>query len=94
MGLAMSPDGRTLYATTGRGGSVLAVDTEKLEVTGTVKVGKRPWGIAISPDGRKLYVANGPSNDLSVIDVASMKEVARIPCGQSPWGVTVVSAPK
>jgi len=94
MGLAISADGKKLFATTGRGGSVVVVNTETLEVIQTIAVGKRPWGIVISPDGKQLYVANGPSDDVSIVDVDSAKEITRIKAGQSPWGVTVVPAPK
>jgi len=89
MSLVMSPDGHTLYASTGRGGTVLFIDSESYQVARTVKVGQRPWGIALSPDGKLLFAANGPSNDVSVVDVERGEEVARIPTGASPWGVAV-----
>lgn len=92
MGLLMSADGQKLYITTGRGGTVLVLDTATLEVKNSIKVGQRPWGIALSPDGTKLYVANGPSNDVSIVDVATEKEIGRVKAGEGPWGVTVVRA--
>jgi YVTN family beta-propeller protein len=94
MGLAMSLDGKKLYATTGRGGTVLVIDTSTLQAIHSIPVGKRPWGIALSPDGHRLFAANGPSNDISIIDADTEKEIGRIKAGQSPWGITVVPAPK
>jgi YVTN family beta-propeller protein len=94
MGLAISADGKTLYAATGRGGTVLVINTAKFEVTGSIPVGKRPWGIVTSPTGNEIYVANGPSDDISIVDLSTNKETSRIKCGQSPWGITVVAAPK
>jgi quinoprotein dehydrogenase-associated probable ABC transporter substrate-binding protein len=86
MGLALSPDGATLYVTTGRGGHLVAVDTKTHRVRGSVKVGTRPWGVTVSADGRWLYTANGPSNDVSVVDARSLEVVDTVPVGASPWG--------
>ncbi len=96
MGLAVSPDGARLFVATGRGGTVVAVDTRTHQPIGTVKVGTRPWGIALTRDGRKLYVANGPSHDVSVVDVAdpaAMRVVRTLPVGQLSWGVAIGPAP-
>lgn len=93
MGLALSPDERTLYVSTGRGGTVAVIDLEKGEVTSTVDgVGARPWGLACSADGRRLYTANGSSDDVSVIDAERGTVVARLPVPGSPWGIAVGSA--
>lgn len=90
MGLALSPDGRTLYVSNGRGTSVSLVDV----ATGTVKrradkIGLRPWGIGVSPDGFKVYAANGPSNDATVLDANTGEVLKRIAVGESPWGVAI-----
>jgi YVTN family beta-propeller protein len=90
MRLRVTPDGRHLYASTGRGGSVVALNTADFAVTGTIAVGKRPWGIVISPDGKYLFAANGPSNDVSVVDLSAGREVARVKSDGSPWGVAIV----
>ncbi len=91
MGTAMAADGKKLYLSTGRGGSVCVIDTASLEVLSTIKTGARPWGLGISPDGKMLYVAKGPSNDVAVIDLATEKEIALIKAGEGPWGVAIVS---
>jgi YVTN family beta-propeller protein len=90
MGVAMSTDGKTLYVSTGRAGTVCAVDTETQSVRDVIKAGARPWGVGISPDGKLLFVANGPSDDVSVVDLATKKETERIKAGQGPWGVAIV----
>jgi YVTN family beta-propeller protein len=94
MGIVVSRDGKTVYVTTGRGGTVLALDGETLAEKKEVAVGKRPWGLAISPDGKYLFTANGPSNDVSVVDAATMTVVKQIPAGDGPWGVAVVPMAK
>jgi YVTN family beta-propeller protein len=82
-----------LYLSTGRGGTVAAVDVAAMKLLAEVKVGTRPWGIALSNDGRWLYSANGPSNDVSVVDTTTLQAVRRIAAGLSPWGVVVGPAP-
>jgi YVTN family beta-propeller protein len=88
MGVAVSRDGRMLYVTTGRGGSLLEIDIEGGRVVRTFgAVGARPWGLALSADGKQAYTANGSSGDVSIIDLVAGKTVQRIHVGDSPWGV-------
>jgi YVTN family beta-propeller protein len=94
MGTVMAADGRTLYVTNGRAGTVSVLDLPSLRVRGNVRVGPRPWGAGLSPGGRWLYVANGPSNDVSAVDTRTLKEAARIPAGAGTWGIAVVPAPR
>jgi YVTN family beta-propeller protein len=92
MGLVISPDGKTLYATGGRGKTVhvIAIDGATPRVVSTIgDVGVRPWGIGVTRRGDRLYTANGPSGDVSVIDVATGAVTKRIAVGGSPWGVAV-----
>jgi YVTN family beta-propeller protein len=93
MGLALSPDERTLFVTTGRGGSVVVIDLDSGRAWTIDAIGTRPWGIAVSKSGKKLYTANGPSNDVSVIDARSGQLLAKIRSGASPWAVVVGRAP-
>ncbi len=88
MGLVMA--GNALFVTTGRGGELVRLNPERLQVTGRVRVGERPWGVAATPDGRYLFTANGPSNDVTMVDAASMEVVARFPAGDRPWGVAIL----
>jgi YVTN family beta-propeller protein len=90
MGLALTPDGKTLYVANGRGGTISIVDTAAKKVTGTIAaVGARPWGLALSADGKTLYSANGPSNDVSVIDLVAGKVARKISTCRGPWGLTL-----
>lgn len=92
MGLVLSPDGRTLYATGGRGKTVhvIALDEPSPRVKSTIAdVGERPWGIGITRSGDKLYTANGSAGDVSVIDTATGAVSRHIAVGGSPWGIAV-----
>jgi YVTN family beta-propeller protein len=91
MGLAVAPDGKKIYVTTGRFGKVFAIETATDHVIGSASVGARPWGIALTPDGRTLYTANGPSNDVAVVEAATLRVIARIKVGDRPWGVAILS---
>jgi len=90
MGLALSPDAKKVYVSTGRGRKVFVIETATNQVTTAFEVGLRPWGIAISPDGKTLFTANGPSNDISVVDLASNTILKKIKVGETPWGVLVI----
>jgi YVTN family beta-propeller protein len=95
MGMALSPDERTLYVATGRGGTLVAFGTKaRHRMLASVSVGQRPWGIGISPDGRRIYTANGPSNDVSIVDARTMKVVERVPVGNGPWAALASAAPR
>ncbi len=92
MRVRVASDGKKLYVSNGRAGTVSVIDAHSYELIDTIKVGQRPWGIVISPDGKFLYAANGPSNDVSVVDLASDKEITRVKAGSSPWGLAIVPA--
>jgi YVTN family beta-propeller protein len=90
MSVKVAANGRKVYVSNGRAGTVSVLDSRTYELLNTIKVGVRPWGIALSPDGKFLYSANGPSDDVSVVDLDANKEIARVKAGSSPWAITVV----
>jgi YVTN family beta-propeller protein len=83
-GLAVSPDGKTLWSTSKPNNYVYAWSLPDLKFLGGVPVGSHPDWLSMTPDGKFLYSANAGSNDVSAIDTKAMKEVARIPVGQVP----------
>jgi YVTN family beta-propeller protein len=90
MSVRLGNDGRYLYASNGRAGTVSVIDTKSDEITASVPVGTRPWGMAISPDGKYLFTANGPSDDVSVVDLKTNTEIKKVKAGKSPWSVAIV----
>ena len=101
-GVAVSPDGRRVYAdfyagATGmRGISVLHATTTGVLDTITLgtglpsPLGPNPQGITVSPDGRTLYVANNfAGGGFIVIDVATNQQLASVAMGPGdvPRGV-------
>ena len=93
MAVVVAPDGKRVYVSNGRGGTVSVIDPTTDSVSASVPVGRRPWGIALTPDGGRLYTANGPSNDVTVVDTRDLRVTRKIPVGQLPWGVAVGQAP-
>jgi len=92
--LRVSADGKKIYASTGRAGTVCVLDANSCQVLNEIKVGARPWGIELSPDGKYLFSANGPSDDVSVVDLAAEKEIARVKSPGGPWGIAVAPEAK
>jgi YVTN family beta-propeller protein len=89
MGSAISPDGKFVYITTGRGKNLAIIDTGADSVVASFEVGDRPWGVGVSPDGKRIYTANGPDGTVSVIDAASHQVIKHIKAGKAPWGIAV-----
>ena len=51
------PKGYRVYVTNESSGDMTIIDSETMEVTGNIPLGKRPRGIHASPDGQTIYVA-------------------------------------
>ena len=83
-GIGITPDGKTLWATSKWYHFVAAYSMPDLKPLGIVPVGRHPEWLTFSPDSRTVYVACAGSNFVSAVDVKSMKEVARIHVGQVP----------
>jgi YVTN family beta-propeller protein len=46
-GVAISPDGSTVYTANGPSNDISIVDVATRTVVGTVKAGSKPWGAAV-----------------------------------------------
>ena len=83
-GLAVTPDGKSLWSTSKVYGYAYVHSLPDLKEIGRVFVGQHPEWLTLTPDGKLIYVAAAGDNMVFVIDVESRKEVARIPVGQVP----------
>ncbi|MFD4586125.1 MULTISPECIES: beta-propeller fold lactonase family protein [unclassified Streptomyces] len=91
-GVAVSPDGRWVYATTYYDPAAVSVtDTATHRTVGSpIPVGDKPQGVAVSPDGRRVFVANSASDSVSVIDAATHGTVGNpIDVGKNPMRLAV-----
>lgn len=79
MGLALSPDGKTLYAGAGENKQVVKIDTATNKVTGTISVPGILHETTLTLDGKYLYTTLRKANKVVVISTADDKIVATIP---------------
>jgi YVTN family beta-propeller protein len=82
-GIGITPDGKTLWATSKWYGTAYAYSMPDLKLVGRVDVGDGPEWLTFTPDGR-MYVGVAGDDRVSVVDTKAMREVARIPVGFTP----------
>jgi YVTN family beta-propeller protein len=83
-GIGITPDGKTLWATSKWYGYVFAYSMPDLKLVASVPVGEDPDWLTFTPDSKSVYVACAGSNFVTVVDVKSAKVVTRIPVGFVP----------
>ncbi|HET8547890.1 MAG TPA: YncE family protein [Bryobacteraceae bacterium] len=83
-GLAITPDGKILWATSKYYDYVAAYSLPEYKLLGTVRVGLHPDWLTITPDGKSLYVAVAGEDTTVVVDIKTMRVVKRIPVGSVP----------
>jgi DNA-binding beta-propeller fold protein YncE len=94
-GVAVAPDGRSYFVTSGHGmpnGALWRFSTENHEQTGYAELGLFPATVQVTPSGHYVWVVNFnlygdmvPST-VSVVYAADMLEVKRIPTCVMPHG--------
>ena len=100
VGVAIAPDGRTVFASGGNDDAVYGYDwsadsavprdTILLAPRRTKGDGTRyPAGVALSPDGRWLYAVENLDDSIAVIDLTTKRVIARYAAGRYPYGVVV-----
>lgn len=87
-GLAITPDGKTLWTTSKYYDYVAAYSLPDFKLITTVPVGLHPEWLTIPPDGKTLYVAVAGKNATVAVDIKTMKVVAEIPVGYVPKRIT------
>jgi YVTN family beta-propeller protein len=83
-GLAITPDGKTLWATSKYYDYVAAYSVPDFKLLKVVEVGLHPEWLTIPPDGKNLYVAVAGIDSTVVVDNKTMKIVKTIPVGSVP----------
>ncbi len=90
-GLAISPDGKTLYVTRLFAMTVSAVDLASGQVLGTGSVSAEPYSVLASADGRYLFVSIWGAAMVAVLDSRTLQTVDEIFTGEHP-GAMALSA--
>lgn len=83
-GLAITPDGKILWAASKWYGYVAAYSLPDLKLLKVVEVGSHPEWLTIPPDGRSVYVAIAGHDSVAVVDNRTFRVVATIPVGAVP----------
>ena len=83
-GLAITPDGKVLWATSKWYDYVAAYSLPDFKLLKVVHVGLHPEWLTIPPDGKNLYVAVAGKDATVVVDNKTMQVVASIPVGAVP----------
>lgn len=79
----------TAFVTNEKDNSVSVIDTEKMEVTKTFKVGQRPRGVILSKDAKWLIVCTSDENLIQVYDTKTYELVKTLPSGPDPELLTL-----
>ncbi|HTE19241.1 MAG TPA: alkaline phosphatase family protein, partial [Armatimonadota bacterium] len=93
--LALTPDGTTLYWSSGESGSVHVVDMRSRKPVAEISVNVQGFedsfvmDLQLSADGRYLYCADVTNFRLAIIDAAERKVLASIPVGRYPYALAV-----
>jgi YVTN family beta-propeller protein len=88
-GLALSPDGTTLWVALFNGSNVLEVDTATSTVRREIPVGGSAWDLLHLPSRGELYVSTLAGQHVSVVDLDTGQVDATIEVGRSPTGMAV-----
>jgi YVTN family beta-propeller protein len=74
----------TVYVTNEKDNTVSIIDSSKLEVIKTIKVGQRPRGITLSKDQKWLFICTSDDNTVQVWDTETLAFVKTLPSGPDP----------
>ena len=86
--LAVSRDGRRLYASNLASGRISVIDTVKRETIASIYTGERCHVVALSNDDSQLWVANIGENTISIVDTKTFRILGTIPVAKGPTGLT------
>src|SRR6266567_5046395 len=84
--LALSPDGRHLYALDQGNWRIVILNANTLERIASVPTGAYPFGLAGSPDGKRLYVTNSGLFEYSMIPGGDAKDPLKAGLRFPPFG--------
>jgi YVTN family beta-propeller protein len=88
-GIAVSPDGRTLYAVHVFGQLLSVVDLATGHVIRNLELPAEPYACAVSRDGSKLFVSLWGGAAVLVYDAKTLELIGSVPVGEHPNGLAV-----
>ncbi len=91
--VALSPDGRQLYAADLYGDSIAQINVQAGKMTDHWKTGQRPYRILVSPDGVELFISSWAEGVVYEHQAASGVKIAKIRVGLHPTDMLWLNAP-
>lgn len=88
-GMALSPDGRTLYVAASGAGRIEAWDARAHDRIATYDSGTDPERFAVSPDGSGFYIASEDHSAVTFTDLNTGRVTREVRVGPEPEGVGV-----
>lgn len=89
-GVAVHPQGTTIYATLPGTGQLAVIDATTFTFTLVSLPGAAtPQGVAVSPDGKRVCVSNYDSRNVSVVDAMTNTFLTNVTVGSNPYGIQV-----
>jgi DNA-binding beta-propeller fold protein YncE len=82
--VAISPDGRLLYAAELYRDSVAVINLQSGQVMGRYKTGRRPYRILFHPDGQTFFVSHWADGSVGHYDAATGSQLANLRLGAHP----------
>ena len=95
MGLAVAPDNRTLYASSGNQGSVFVFDLAERKRVATIKLNDATYQnsflgeLRLTRDGRRLYVLDQANYRIAVVDPAKREVIESLPAVRAPFSIAL-----
>jgi YVTN family beta-propeller protein len=86
--LAVSRDGRWLFATNLASGRLSAINTRAHETVASIATGDRAHVVTLTNDNRQAWVANIGENTISIVDTGTFRILGTIAVGKGPTGLT------
>jgi YVTN family beta-propeller protein len=79
--VAISPDGRAIYASNLYRDSIVVFDAKSGAIAGKIKTGRRPYRILFHPDGKSFFVSSWSDGTVYLHDATSGEQLNRIRLG-------------
>jgi YVTN family beta-propeller protein len=89
--LAVSPDGKTVFASDRTARCVTLLDAAGKSKCGEVALQGKPFGICLSPDGKSLYAAEYGAGTIAVVNTANATVTTRVQVGRWPAAVALAA---
>ena len=88
-GIAVTPDGSTVWAGSNTNGTVTVLDGKSGATLTTLSGFSLPYRLAVSRDGKTAIVCDAQGNKIHVVDVAQRKVMWALDSLAAPRGVTI-----